>query len=131
LLVGLCDASLSQSKGSVDMGKKYGRCLGIDVTYSTNKEGINLLNVVASRGNAEAAPLACVNIWGGSAATFARALSWVTAVMKSRGVTLKPDRVTCDDDKAEQLAIRAVWPDCDIQLCIWHMVRCVCYHDRP
>jgi hypothetical protein len=73
------------------------------------------MNVVASRGGIDGAPIASVCIWDNKGSTQYRALHWVRMVMKECGVELVPERCTSDDDGAAHLAILAVWPGCQIQ----------------
>ena len=86
--------------------------VSVDSTHGTNKEGLNLCNLLTSFNGRFGAPVACIYLGDGYAATLQRALQWVTEVLAKENIKFHPEVCFCDDDKAEHLAVLLTWPGC-------------------
>lgn len=89
--------------------------VNVDSTHGTNKEGLNLCNLLTSFNGRFGAPAACIYLGDGYAATLQRALQWVTEVLAKENIKFHPEVCFCDDDKAEHLAVLLTWPGCQVR----------------
>ena len=89
--------------------------VSVDSTHGTNKEGLNLCNLLTSFNGRFGAPVACIYLGDGYAATLQRALQWVTEVLAKENIKFHPEVCFCDDDKAEHLAVLLTWPGCQVR----------------
>jgi transposase-like protein len=72
-------------------------------------------------------PVAWMLSSNGTAATIAFFLNWV----KTASPGVRPSIIMTDRDLAQIKAIKAVYPDSQIFLCIWHVLRAIRSHFVP
>jgi hypothetical protein len=72
-------------------------------------------------------PVAWMLLSNGMAATIAFFLNWV----KTASLGIQPSIIMRDCDLAQIKAIKAVYPDSQIFLCIWHVLRAIRSHFVP
>ena len=74
-----------------------------------------MVNILASRGGVDGAPIAKLYVGDKSSATLQRGLQWIVNVFRAEGVELHPEVTLADDDKAERKAIQLTWPRTQVQ----------------
>lgn len=96
----------------------------IDVTYKTAKERFELYGIIGEKyGTGFALGYLILDVVGELEST--KTINLTEFLSKFKELELKPEYIFTDKNFAEINASRFVWPNADIQLCLWHVKKAI------
>ncbi|CAG8797972.1 20949_t:CDS:2, partial [Gigaspora margarita] len=99
--------------------------IGVDATYNTNKMNLELYLVLAEVDRMEF-PLAYMLLTTANAIIDGIHTKMITHFFdKLYHIGINPTFVITDKDSAQISAVKMIWPDAYIQLCLWHLKRAI------
>ncbi|KJZ68551.1 hypothetical protein HIM_12058 [Hirsutella minnesotensis 3608] len=102
------------------MWQQFSSCLQIDATYSTNCYKMPLITVVTVSSEKTSMPICYGLLNNEQIATFEWFLQQVSRFQRAGNIT-PPKVIITDKDDQLRAAIRKIFPDAQLQLCVFHI----------
>ena len=116
-----------QPKQGLQLMRELGRFFAIDATFGLQRESdVELTTLLVGEGEGEGSPAGFMCLFDRASITLYRALKRIEGELHERGIVIYPERVFADDAKGEHKAVRALWPKCQVAVCLWHVLQVLC-----
>ena len=118
------DTIILMSTEGIELLKSLGRRVAIDATFGLQRESdVEVTTLLVAEGEGEGSPGAFIILLDRSALSLYRALKLIRDELRYLGVEVDPERCLADDAKGEHKAVRALWPHCQVSVCLWHVLQ--------